>query len=316
MNKLFVPQGVNAAMITAFTEDGNINEPVVRDWVDFMINKGISGLFPVSSVGEFVHMSFQESCRLMEIVVEQAAGRVPVFPGAGAAATDISIKLAKFAERLGCPAVVVLPPYYAPVSQELIRKHFEKIARAVNIGVVLYNIPATTTPLSREIFEKLLSIPNIVAIKDSSANMVNLVHMIDLVRQNGRREFGVLTGWDDILYPALSVGSLGCISGVSGILPEIFVEIYREFQAGNMNKALELQQSVLPALRIMGSLQFPSGYKLALDIRGFESGPFRQPVDEVDRYSYLMIKKSLEESMNRLLGGRLVVRRKRIPGLI
>ncbi len=308
--RLFIPEGVNSAMMTAFCSDGTINEPVMRDWVDFMIEKGISGLFPVSSIGEFIHLSVQDSFRLMEIVVEQAAGRVPVIPGAGSASTDICIKLAKHAEKLGCPAVVVLPPYYSPVSQEVIRKHYEKIAKSINIGLILYNIPMTTTPLQRTTFASLLSIRNIVAIKDSSADMVNLMHLMDLVREAGRTDFGVLTGWDDMLYPALTVGARGCMSGVSGVLPEISVAIYREYKAGNPAKALELQQSLLPVLRTMSSIQFPAGYKTALDLRGFDVGPLRQPIDEVDRYQYLAVRKKLEEQMGKLLGGKVFARKK------
>lgn len=303
---MFVPEGVNSAMMTAFNHDGTINEPVMRNWVDFMIKKGISGLFPVSSIGEFIHLSVQESCRLMEIVVEQAAGRVPVFPGAGSASTDICIKLAKHAEKLGCPAVVVLPPYYTPVSQEVIRKHYEKIAQAIQIGLIIYNIPMTTTPLQRTTFAELLRIPNIVAIKDSSADMVNLMHLLDLARAAGRTDFGVLTGWDDMLYPALTVGARGCMSGVSGVLPEISVAIYREYKAGNLAKALELQRSLLPVLGTMASLQFPAGYKMALELRGFDVGPLRQPIEEVNPQQYLAVKKKLQEQMGRLLGEQLI----------
>lgn len=307
---MFVPTGVNSAMMTPFNNDGSVNETVVRDWVDFMIEKGINGLFPISSIGEFVSIPLQEQYRFMEIVLEQAAGRVPVFPGTGAVATDISIKLAKHAEKIGCQAVVAMPPYYSPTSQDLVYKHFEKVAGSVNISVILYNIPMCTTPISLETMNKIFSIDNIVAIKDSSADMKNLMHLIDLAHEHGRDDFHVLTGWDDMLYPSLCAGAAGCITGVSGVLPEIIVPIYLEFKAGNYAKSLKLQREVLPVLRTMASIQFPAGYKSALDLRGFDAGPLRQPIIEVDETHYIKVRATLENQMGKLLGENLVVRKK------
>lgn len=304
---MFELGGVNSAMITPFTKEGNINEQVVRNWVDFMIDHGINGLFPVSSIGEFIHLAPEDAERLMAIVVEQNAGRVPVFPGACAASTNIAIKQAKTAEKLGCQAVVIMAPYYSPVSQELVIKHFQKIAAAINIGIIVYNIPTTTTPITLDTFKELLKIRNIIGLKDSSADMKNLIHCLNLTQEAGRSDFKVMTGWDDMLYPSLCVGAKGCISGVSGILPEVIVPIYREFQAGNMKKAMELQHSILPVLRTMASIQFPAGYKLALEIRGFAPGPLQQPIEEMDKYRYITVRKTLENQMAKLLGSNLVV---------
>jgi len=313
---LFIPHGVNAAMMTPFTKDGSINEPVLRNWIDFMIDNGINGLFPISSVGEFFHLSLQEKYKLMDIVVEQAAGRVPVFPGTCSAATDESIRLAKYAEKLGCPAVVGLPPYYAPISQELLRKHFEKLAGSVNVSVILYNIPMMTTPISLQLFEQLLSIRNIVGIKDSGGNMNYLLHMVDLAREHGRDDFAVFTGYDDLQYSALTIGAKGCISAVCGVIPELSTSIYREYKTGNKEKALQIQMSILPALRTMGSLQFPAGYKMALDIRGFNTGPLRLPIDEIDKYQYLSVKKKLQGQLGMLLGNKMVACKQAIPGMV
>jgi dihydrodipicolinate synthase/N-acetylneuraminate lyase len=310
---MFIPSGVNAAMATPFTGDGCINEPVLRQWIDFMIDNGISGLFPISSVGEFFHLSLQDSYKLMDIVVEQAAGRVPVFPGTCSTATDTAIKMAKYAEKLGCPAVVGLAPHYVTYPQEIIRKHFEKLAGSVNISVIMYNIPAFTTPINLDTFEKLLNIRNIVAIKDSGGNMNYLIHMIDLARQHGREDFAVFTGYDDMQYSALDVGAAGCISAACGAVPEISTQIYREYKAGNREKAFKLQQSLWPLLRTMSSIQFPVGYKLSLEARGFHMGPPRLPIDEVDKYHYLSVRKKLQEQMGTLLGPRLVAAKQPSP---
>lgn len=293
-------------MATPFTKDGCIDEPVLRQWIDFMIENGISGLFPISSVGEFFHLSLQDKYKMMDIVVEQAAGRVPVFAGTCSSATDTAIKLAKYAEKLGCAAVVGLAPHYVTYPQEVVYKHFEKLAGSVNCSVIMYNIPAFTTPINLETFEKLLNIRNIVGIKDSGGNMNYLIHMIDLARQHGREDFAVFTGYDDMQYSALDIGAAGCISAACGAVPEISTQIYREYKAGNREKALQFQQSLWPVLRTMASIQFPLGYKMSLEVRGFNMGVPRLPIDEVDKYHYLSVRKKLQEQMGKLLGSRLV----------
>lgn len=307
---MFTLEGVNAAMLTAFNDDLTINEPVMRDWVNFMIENGINGLFPGASVGEFYTFSTQDQYRLLEIVQEQAAGRVPVIAGVTTTATDTSIKLAKYAEKIGCAAVMCLPPYYVHVSQDIVKKHYEKIAKAVDIPVVLYNIPQMATPIGRSTFSDLLSIPNIMGIKDSSGSMVELIHMIRIAREKGRNDFSVVTGWDDILYPALHIGAKGCLAGVCGVFPELMVPIYREFKAGNFEKARKLQEDVLPIFNVMSQLQFPTGYKLGLNLRGFETGPNRLPTEEIDRYRYLAVRKEIQDEMSKRLGSKLVVRNK------
>lgn len=303
---MFVPSGVNSAMLTPLTIDYKINEPVVRQWIDFMINHGINGLFPVSSIGDFVNLDISDSYRMMTIVVEQVAGRIPIFPGASAASTDISIRLARYAEKIGCQAVVVMPPYYCTISQDLIFKHFQKVANAISIGVIIYNNPWVTTPITLDTFKKLIKIENIIAIKDSSGDMKSMMHLMNIVREEDRSDFAIMTGWDDMLYPSLCIGAKGCITGTCGILPEIIVEIYKKFQEGNKDKALEIQNSILPILRTMSSIQFPAGYKLALDIRGFYTGPSHLPVNEIDEDKYYEVKKSLETQLSNLLGEKVL----------
>ena len=138
---MFYPEGVYVAMLTPFDGDGAINEEEVRRMVDFAIDRGVDGLFPVSTVGEFIHMTLEEKVRLTETVVDQSRGRVKVTPGVGTTHPDHSIELARKAKKLGCDGVVVAPPYFYPLSQEMIEKYFETIADAVDIPIIIYNIP-------------------------------------------------------------------------------------------------------------------------------------------------------------------------------
>jgi N-acetylneuraminate lyase/4-hydroxy-tetrahydrodipicolinate synthase len=128
---MFKPEGIYVAMLTPFTEDGAINEEELRRIVEFQITSGVHGLFPISSVGEFIHMSQEEKIQMMEIIVDQNRGRVRITPGVGSSYPAESICLAKKAKAIGCDGVVVAPPYYYQLSQENIEKYFEAIAEVL-----------------------------------------------------------------------------------------------------------------------------------------------------------------------------------------
>jgi len=303
--------GVYVAMPTPFDKRGNINESVLREWIDFMIDKGVDGLFPNSTVGEYVHFSYEESCQIIDITVNQARGRVDVVPGASSSCAANSIRLAKYAASRNCRAVVVCPPYYIPLNQEVLQQHYESILENVKIDLVLYNIPSFTTELSCKVIENLASKGRVRALKDSSGNMKNIMHYLDKLRQIGV-DVPVLTGLDDMFFPALVAGCKGCMSVLAGIVPEVNTAIYQAFQAGDMKEAKRLQDSVLLLLRAMASLPFPLGYKIALDIRGFPFGLPRQPIPESQKYQIAGVRGVIERELKKILGDKMVVN-KRMP---
>ncbi|WP_031515434.1 dihydrodipicolinate synthase family protein [Desulfofalx alkaliphila] len=299
---MFRPEGIYVAMLTPFKE-GKVNETVLRQVVEFQIQRGVHGLFPVSSCGEFIQMDFAEKIRTMEIVVDQAAGRVPVTPGVTAPNPNESIALAKEAKRAGCSGVVICPPYFLPISQETIERHFELLADNVDIPVILYNIPAFTTPITYDVVKRLSRRENIVAMKDSSGSVVDMVHFMDKVRAIGMQDkFNFLIGREDGLFPALMMGGKGCMTACAGIVPEILVGIWDSYHKGEFEKAKELQFSFLNLLRAMNALPFPVGFKLALELRGFEMGEPMQPLSHAEKYNYVNVRSRLEKIMGALLG--------------
>jgi len=297
---MFQPQGVYVAMLTPFGEDGSINEEILRRMVDFQIDRCVDGLFPVSSVGEIVHMTQEERVRLMEIVVDQSAGRVPVTPGVGTSHPAHSIFLAQRAKELGCSAVVIAPPHFYKISDEMVEKYYETIADAVDIPIILYNIPLFTQPLHYDVVKRLSRRPNIVGMKDSSGSMVDLIHFMDKVRLVGE-QLTFLTGREDTFFPALMLGAKGCMTAMSGILPEVMVGIYRAWKAGDYDKARELQFSVLLLIRACFSLPFPLGFKIALEVRGFPMGPPKQPLSEAERFKYRTMRSRIQKIMGPML---------------
>jgi 4-hydroxy-tetrahydrodipicolinate synthase len=297
---MFQPQGVYVAMLTPFKEEGSINEEILRHMVDFQIDRGVDGLFPVSSVGESVHLTQEERVRLMEIVVDQSAGRVPVTPGVGTSHPAHSIFLAQRAKELGCSAVVIVPPHFYKISDEMAEKYYETIADAVDIPIILYNIPLFTQPLHYDVVKRLSRRPNIIGMKDSSGSMVDLIHFIDKVRLVGE-QMTFLTGREDTFFPALMLGAKGCMTAMSGILPELMVSIYRAWKAGDYDKARELQFSGLLLIRACFSLPFPLGFKIAMEVRGFPMGPPKQPLSEAERFKYLTVRSRIQKIMGPLL---------------
>lgn len=286
---MFKPYGVYSAMLTPFTAGGEINEPVLRSIVDFNIEKGLHGLFPVSSVGEFAHMSFEQSVQCMEIVVDAAKGRVPVTPGVSSTCAANSVKLARKAQELGCQGVVICPPYYYSISQDNVEKHIEVVADSVDIPVILYNIPLFSTPLSSDVVERLSRRQNIVGMKDSGGNLVEFMHFMDKVRIAGAA-MNFMVGREEILAPALTVGAAGCMTATSGILPEVMVGIWDAHHAGDYAKANRLQISILALIRAMFAAPVPLGFKAAMELRGFEMGPPCQPLSAAEESNFSGIK--------------------------
>jgi len=296
---MFKPEGIYVAMMTPF-EDGRINEAVVRQMVDFVIKKGVHGIFPISSVGEFIHLDFEEKVYLMQIVHDQARGRVPVTPGVASTRPEDSIRLAKKAQEIGCEAVVIAPPYYYPISQDNMERHFEMVSDATDLPIILYNIPLFAPPISYDVVKRLSRRKNIVAMKDSSGSMVDLLHYMDKIRLIGE-DLSFLVGREEILFPALMVGAKGCMTATAGILPEIMVGIYNAWRERDYDKARELQFSILLLIRAMFSVPFPLGFKTALEVRGFKMGPPQQPLSEAEYFRFAGAKSRIEKIMEPIL---------------
>jgi 4-hydroxy-tetrahydrodipicolinate synthase len=276
---MFKPKGVYVAMLTPFNREASINEEEVRKIVDFFISSGVHGLFPVSSVGEYIHMERQEKIKLTEIVVDQARGRVPIIPGVGSSYPEESIFLAKKFEDIGCNAIVIPPPYFFKLSQRMIQQFFESIIDKVNIPVMLYNVPFFTQSLSYGVVENLLSRKNITGMKDSSGSMVDLMHFMDMAKILNK-DLSFMTGRSEMLLATLLMGGKGCMTATANVLPEILVEIYNNWEKKNIDIAVNLQYTLLKAIRTMSTLPTPIGFKLALETRGFNMGSPKQPYSE------------------------------------
>lgn len=196
-------EGVFTALITPFTKDGKLDEQALRKLVDFQIDQGIDGLVPVGTTGESPTLSPEETEQVIRIVVEQTRGRVPVIAGTGSNCTDKAIHMTEKARQIGATASLQVAPYYNKPTGEGFFRHFTAIADAVDLPMVVYNIPGRTGKnIENPVMLKLAQHKNIVAVKEASGN---ISQMMDLIA-NKPKDFDVLSGDDNLTYPLMALG--------------------------------------------------------------------------------------------------------------
>ena len=278
---MFQPGGVYAAMLTPFDTNGRINEKTIGDLVEFFIEKGISGIFPVSNVGEFIQLSEEQKRKFVDIVIDRSHGRVKVTPGISSPNPKQSIEFGRYCLQAGADGVVISAPYYFKYPPEMVESFLKTVAKSLDMPVILYNIPLFANEISIDTLRNLLEIDNIVAIKESSGSMATLLNVLNL-KEEMQRDLQVLVGWEEMFLSALTAGANGCMVASGGILPELMTGIARHFQAGELEQAARYQRLVAKATEQMKKVFFPYGYKLGMQARGFDMGPF--PIDVPAEY--------------------------------
>lgn len=289
---MFLPKGIIAAMVTSMFDDERLNEQEIRNQVDRQIAAGVDAVFCLGTNGEFYIQSEEEKLQVIKTVVDQAAGRVPVYAGTGCTGTRATIELSRKAKDLGADVLSIISPYFAAISQEEIYNHYAAIAEAVDLPIVMYNMPARTgNNIDPETVEKLADIPNIVGVKDSSGNWENLKAYIDRTRG---KVFSVLSGNDSLILPTLKEGGAGGITAVANIYPETMVSIYRKFVAGDLAGA-EAAQNSIADIRACFRFGNPNTVtKKATNMRGFPVGPCRAPFNYLSNEAIEAIRKVLQ----------------------
>jgi len=271
----FQPKGIIPAMVTPVMSDGKINAEALRKLTTYLINGGVHGLFPVGSQGEFYALTFEEKKRVIEVVVEEAQGRVPVYAGTGAVTTREAVALTKMAEEAGVSAVSVLTPYFIRPNEEELLEHYSAVAKATRLPVLLYNNPQRTgVNISAEFVARASKIENIVGIKDSSGDVTLTA---EYIRRTGDK-FSVLAGRDTLIFGTLCYGGKGAIAATANVAPRVVVEIYEAFHAGDWKRSREAQFRLAP-LRLAFDLgTFPVVIKEALNLLGIDAGGGIPPV--------------------------------------
>jgi 4-hydroxy-tetrahydrodipicolinate synthase len=270
-------QGIFTPHIVPLRDDGSINEPELRRYIDWLIAQGVHGLYPNGSTGEFTRFTAEERRRIVKIVCEQAAGRVPVLAGAAEADVRETILACETYAGFGARAVAIVSPFYYKLCAESVHAYFKEIARNSPIDVTLYNIPMFASPIDVPTIKRLAELERIVGIKDSSGDMAFMMRMMSAVKPI-RPDFVFLTGWDAVLVPMLIIGCDGGTNANSGIVPELTRKLYDLTRGGRLEEAMRLQFRMLELFDTMlYSADFPNGFRAAVELRGFRVGPSRQP---------------------------------------
>lgn len=268
-------QGIIPAMVTPLDQNEEIDQAGLRRFVNYLIEGGVHGLFPMGSQGEFYAFSPEEKRLVWEIVMDEAAGRVPVYAGTGAITTRQVIELNRIAEGTGMAAVSVLTPFFIQPSEEGLYRHFVEIADATSLPVILYNNPGrTNVKLTPSMVARLAQHPNIVGIKDSGGDLTATIDMIRLTDD----DFTVLMGRDSLIYAGLHHGTKGAIAASASVVPALVASIYDAFVQGDLERSLAAQNRLLPLRLAFGLGPFPVVVKDAVNMLGIPVGPARAPI--------------------------------------
>jgi len=269
-------EGVFPALITPFKGvNEDLDEEAFRNLIDFVIERGVHGVVPCGTTGEFVYMSVEERMRAIEIAVDEVNDRGLVIAGAGASSTKETIKLVKHAENVGADAALVVLPYYLRPADKGAQQHFIEVAESTELPILLYNIPQCTGGfLDRRVIEDLAEIPNIVGLKDSSGY---LPYTLELLQTVGDK-LSIFCGHDEVVMPALVAGASGVILASANIIPEFWIELYNAIKRGEYEKARSIQMRVQKLARIIARYGGPLAVKAALKMLGLKVGRTRRPL--------------------------------------
>ncbi|SDK22302.1 4-hydroxy-tetrahydrodipicolinate synthase [Nocardioides sp. YR527] len=268
--------GVLTALTTPFNPDESIDVATLRKVVDRSIDAGVNGVVAAGSTGEVGSLSSDERLLLVDTIIEQTAGRVPVVAQTGATTTAEAIRLSQAAQRSGADVLMLLTPFYEPLSEAETVSYIKDVAGSVDIPVMLYNIPPVTgVNLAPDTVRALATeVDNIRYIKDSSANWEQALTLI----HDHSDVIGTIVGWDVYTYSALAEGAVAVMAGAANVVPDEIVTVTRLIAEGNLTDALAEWKRVYPVISHLFATGFIPGIKAGLELQGIPVGVPRRPL--------------------------------------
>ena len=289
-------KGSFTAMITPFKNGTktSVNEEKLREQVEFQIKNGISGLIPCGTTGESPTLSHEEHRYVIDIVIDAAAGRVPVIAGTGSNSTAEAISLTHHAQKAGADAALLITPYYNKPTQPGLIEHYKAVAHACDIPLIIYNCPGrTAVNTTADTIVELAGIPSIIGIKEASGNMDQICEIICRTPD----DFIVLSGDDSMTVPMMSVGAKGIISVISNIAPGKMSAMTAAVLRGDFSSAARIHRELFPLMRALMKVQTnPSPIKAAMNLAGMDVGTVRLPLVEPDTDGKELLKKLMREA--------------------
>lgn len=292
-------KGIIPPVVTPMNGDETVNIPELRNQVERQIQGGVHGIFPFGTNGEGYILSLKEKEEILEATIDQVAGRIPVYAGTGCISTRDTVYMSKRAEQLGADALSIITPSFALASQKELYDHYVEVAKAVNIPIVLYNIPARTgNKLLPETVAKLAKdVDVILGAKDSSGDRENLKAYIQQTQDIGK-DFSVLAGNDGNIFFCLQEGGKGGIAGRANLWPKTIASIYDHFVAGEIEEAEAAQAAISTIQRVFKFGNPNTIIKKAVSLMGYPVGDCRKPFNYLCNEGVEELKAVLKETAN------------------
>lgn len=288
-------RGIICPIVTPFYPDESVNTQELRRQVDRQIENGIHGIFCFGTNGEGYALSYDEKKLVLETVIDAVQGRVPVYAGTGCVTTRDTLRESKMAQAAGADVLSIITPSFAAAGQTELIAHYKAVAEAVELPIVLYNIPARTgNALSPAAVGQLAEVDNIVGAKDSSGNFVNLLGYLDAVKRFP--DFKILAGNDQLILWNLKAGGAGAIAGCANVYPRTMVQIYQCFQSGDWDKARAYQDAIQSFRETFRFGNPNTIVKTAVRLLGYDVGPCRAPFNHVPEEGIQALKQVLQQN--------------------
>jgi 4-hydroxy-tetrahydrodipicolinate synthase len=268
-------EGIWTPIPTPLTKQGKIDQEATRKLVDFHIEAGIDGLLPLGTSGEFALLSREERSVLVKTVVDQTDNRVPVVAGVSDPSIENVIQLSADAKKAGADAVIATPPYYFTTTDEGHYLHFKTISDAIDLPLMIYNIPEWTHSfVTPETVQRLADDKLVVGMKYTENNLLNLIRFL----KRSRSKISILTGSDALAYSNLEFGGSGAIMGTANVAPRVASEIFDNHRKGNLAGARAAQEKLLPIIDAFAIGKYPAALKEAMNLIGVPVGPLKEPL--------------------------------------
>ncbi len=286
-------KGAGVAIATPFKENGEVNYEEFARHIEFQIENGTDAIIVCGTTGEAATMSEEEHMEVVKFCIDKVAKRIPVIAGTGSNCTQTAIDLSKKAQEYGADGVLLVTPYYNKATQGGLYAHFASVAKEITIPIILYNVPSRTgcNILPETAVKLARDFENIVGIKDATGNISQTTKMMQLAEGC----IDLYSGDDDQIVPLMSIGGLGVISVLSNIAPKQTHEICQKCLDGDFAAARELQFKAFPLVKALFSEVNPIPVKSALKMIGFEAGPLRLPLTEMEPENQAKLKEEMKK---------------------
>lgn len=286
-------KGAGVAIVTPMKADGEVNYDVLGEMLEAQIQGGTDAIIICGTTGESATLTEEEHSAVIRYAIKKVNKRIPVIAGTGSNCTATAIKLSKEAEKDGADGLLLVTPYYNKATQNGLIAHYTAVADAVNIPIILYNVPSRTgCNLLPETIAKLVkNVKNIVGVKEASGN----ISQIAKVKLLCGDDVDLYSGNDDQVVPILSLGGIGVISVLSNVAPKETHDMVMDYLNGDLEKAREMQLKALPLIDALFSEVNPIPVKKAMSFMGWEAGPLRAPLSEMEDAHAEVLKQAMKD---------------------